>query len=145
MPCPPCSLPPGSLLLVALGLDAPGGIGHREVAEFVGLGVGKVGSCAGIGGGAVRVDRAHAELVAAGVLGPELVEQQRRAVMLVSLPGRLLLGCAASTTQSAVLRRGRPGLGALLPAPPRRGALRGAGRLDIQGVANLCAALLDCR
>ncbi|MGO1841010.1 MAG: hypothetical protein ACTHZM_02935 [Canibacter sp.] len=86
LPCPLCFLLPGLLLLGTLGLNAPCGVTYGEAAERVGLGADRGGSFAGIVGGAVRVDRAHAELGAAGLLGPELADQQRPALTLVPLP-----------------------------------------------------------
>ncbi|WP_448262790.1 hypothetical protein [Microbacterium aurum] len=87
----PFSLP-SVLLLGALDLDPLGGVVHRKAAEFIGLSTDQRGSSASVVGIAVRVDRAHAELSTAGVLGPELAYQQRHALALVSLPGLLLLG-----------------------------------------------------
>lgn len=46
----------------------------------------------GVVGVAVRINRAYAELMGAGLIGPELARQQRHALVLVSLPGRLSLG-----------------------------------------------------
>lgn len=90
--CPLCGLLPGLFLLGAVGFDAPCSLTYGEAAERVSLGADQRGSCAGVLGVAVRVGRARAELGAAGLLGPELADQQRPALTLVPLPGLLLLG-----------------------------------------------------
>ena len=77
--------------------------------------------------GAVRVDRAHAELVAACVLGPELADQQRHALKLVALLGRFCSACAACTARSAVLTRGSPSARRAAACAAQVGALRGCG------------------
>lgn len=70
----PCPLRHLLLRLLPLGMfspDAPGGVTDGEAAEFVGFRTRQGGSRGCVAGGAVWVDGAHSELIAASLLGSE--------------------------------------------------------------------------
>lgn len=93
LPCP-LRCPLSHLLLLSrLSLDAPHSLIDGEAAAFVGPSTGLGDSRVGVLGVAVRVDRAHPELVATRLIGPELADQQRQALLLVP-PLHLLVACA---------------------------------------------------
>lgn len=79
-------------MLGPFDLDLLDGVGHRQAAEFIGLGADQRDSSASIVGDAAWVDCHNAELGTVGLLGPELVDHQLPALTLVPLPCRLLLG-----------------------------------------------------
>lgn len=139
MPCPLRRTPPGLLLFGALGLDQPGGVAERERAEFVCLGPVQGGSRTGIVSIAVRVDRAHPELVATGLVGPILVDQQRQAFLLVPPPRRPLSGlCGFDGTVGLGHAGVVPGSSCRCLGHPCGERLGGAGRLISPGVAYPC-------
>ena len=90
--CPLRCLHSCVFLLGALGFDAPCGVVDGDAAELVGFGTSERGSRAGIVGVAVRVDRAHPELVATGFIGSKLADQQRQALLPVPPLRRLVSG-----------------------------------------------------
>lgn len=59
----------------SFGLNPAGGFARGEIAEFVGFGASHGGSRASVPRLATRVDRAHAELGAAYLLGSALTDQ----------------------------------------------------------------------
>lgn len=75
-----------------LGLDTLGGVAYGEGAEFIDLAAGGSGADAGIPGVAVRVDRAHPELISTGFIDSQFADQQRHPLALVPLPRRLVSG-----------------------------------------------------
>lgn len=72
LPCPLRHLLSRVLPLGMFGLDTPGGVTDGEAAEFVGFGTRQAGSRVCVAGGAVWVDGAHSELIAACLLGSKL-------------------------------------------------------------------------